>query len=321
MLPAPTRPRLSSGIPFLGMALVGILPSPLKKYYYRSRGATIGKGVKLGLFSYIASPSITLEDGASIAPFTFIRTREFCRLGARASIHSFTAIDTGALELGSDSAIGEQVVVGGLLTPRSHLIIGARSKIFSYSFINPTEKITIGDEVCIGGGTYLFTHGTWQSMLDGFPGKFAPVTIESGAWLGWRCFVMPGVTVGEQATVGAQSVITKSIPARSMAVGSPASVVKQGDHIKSLTDAEKETYLQQWLQEFTDYLAYIGRTERWQNIVISLKPIPQTLREEYNAQTTPWFDIASKQCHLTDHPLCRELRIFLTRYGLRFSVL
>ncbi len=352
MLPEPLkRPRLrGSGVPFAGMALVGCLPSPLKRAWYRWRGATIGRNVALGLFSYIQSPEIVLADGVSIAPFTFIRTRS-CRIGARSAIHAFTAIDTGAFTMGEDSAIGEQVVVGGLLTPRSALTIGHRTKIFSYSFINPTEPVTIGDEVCIGGGNYIFTHGTWQSMLDGFPGSFGPVTVKSGAWVAWRSFIMPNVTIGEEATVGAGSVVTRDVPARTLALGAPAKPVKQAaDYIRTLDEGERHALLLRWFGEFADFLTYLGRRVAFTHddsgavvrvaqpggrefvivyrrqasatanvkadILVSLAAIGETGRRGLQG----WFDIAARECKLVSHPLWAELRNFLTRYGVRFSV-
>lgn len=350
------RPAPDGGIPFIGMALVGCLPSPLKRVYYRWRGARIGKGVSLGLFSYIQSPDIVIGDNASIAPCTFIRARTRCHIGARSRIHAFTAIDTGIFAMGEDSAIGEQVVVGGIQTPRSALIIGDRTKIFSFSFINPTEAITIGDEVCVGGGSYLFTHGTWQSMLDGFPGSFGPITIEDGSWLGWRGFVMPHVTIGKEATVGAGSVVTRSIPTRQLAVGAPARVIKTADeYIRKPDAAGQHALLIEWLEEYTDFLKYLGKSAMLErqndgtvrlvisqrkslaftvvyrqhahtgiasdmDALLSLTAISEPERDALNRKGHAWFDIAGRECGLISHPLCAELRNFLSRYGVRFKV-
>lgn len=346
------RPLSGQGIPFIGIALIGCLPAFLKRAYYRLRGARIGKNVSLGMFSYIQSPALVLADGVRIAPFTFIRTRGTCTMGARSVIGAFTAIDTGVFEMGEDAAIGEQVVVGGMLTPRSSLTIGARTKVFSYSFINPTEAITIGDEVCIGGGAYIFTHGTWQSMLDGFLGSFGNVHIQNGVWLAWRCFVMPNVTIGEYATVGAGSVVTRDIPANCLAVGSPAKPIKtDGEHVRTLSDDEKHTLLLGWLVEFASYLIYIGWEATFTatstggtihatapggapcvmvyqqqegvevpeaDMLLSLKAISPATRAQF-ARRCGWLDIASHSCGRSNTPLFKELQAFLTRYGVRFG--
>jgi len=57
----------------------------------------------------------------------------------------------------------------------------------------------------------------------------APVRIGRGAWLGQNVVVMPGVTIGELAVVGANSVVTRDVPPRTIAVGVPARPVKVWD--------------------------------------------------------------------------------------------
>ena len=52
------------------------------------------------------------------------------------------------------------------------------------------------------------------------------VKIENGVWIGNNVIILPNVTIGEKSIVGAGSVVTKSIPAYSVAVGNPAHVIK-----------------------------------------------------------------------------------------------
>jgi len=54
----------------------------------------------------------------------------------------------------------------------------------------------------------------------------APVILEENVWLGARVIVLPGVTIGRDSVIGAGSVVTKSIPPRSLAAGVPAKVIK-----------------------------------------------------------------------------------------------
>ncbi|MBK7269113.1 MAG: hypothetical protein IPI07_06255 [Flavobacteriales bacterium] len=248
-------------IPIGKMITVGILPSPLKRLYYRMNGARIGKGVKFGLLSVITAREMEIGDDTRIAPLSFINVRKL-KLGKRVKIHSMVAVDTNELIVGDDSSIMEQVVVGGMLTPRSRLSIGKRVKVFPYSFLNPTEPITIEDDVGIGGANYIFTHGSWQSQLDGFPVSFGPVHIKKGVWFPWRVFVMPNVTVGEYATIGAGSIITKDIPARSLAAGSPAKVLRtEEQYIKRHTDDEKDGMVRKMLTEYAEFQAFKGERQ------------------------------------------------------------
>ena len=64
------------------------------------------------------------------------------------------------------------------------------------------------------------TVNPWQSAEK-------PVRIGSGSWLGHGVIVLPGVTIGEHVTVAAGSVVTRDLPDRSVAAGSPARVVRR----------------------------------------------------------------------------------------------
>ena len=55
----------------------------------------------------------------------------------------------------------------------------------------------------------------------------APVSIGEECWIGGRVTICPGVTIGDRAVIGAGSLVTKDIPADTLAVGSPAKVVKK----------------------------------------------------------------------------------------------
>ena len=59
-----------------------------------------------------------------------------------------------------------------------------------------------------------------------------PVTIGDGCWIGEKVCILPGVTIGKKCIVGAGSVVTKSIPNFSMAVGNPAKIIKHYDFDK-----------------------------------------------------------------------------------------
>ena len=336
-------------IPIGKMITVGILPSPLKRAYYRMKGARIGKRVKFGLLSVITAREIEIGDDTRIGPLSFITVRKL-RLGKRVRIHSMVAVDTNELSVDDDSAIMEQVVVGGMLTPRSKLVIGKRVKVFPYSFLNPTEPITIDDDVGIGGANYIFTHGSWQSELDGFPVSFGPVHIQRGVWFPWRVFVMPNVTVGEYATIGAGSIITKDIPARSLAAGTPAKVLRTGpEYIKELSEDDKHSRVMEILKEFAEFQAFKYEREvrheklddglvihdakdsvRYarnmidlpdQPIAVYLGPLSAEQQKVLDAGGREWFDILGRNARLSHRPGWQAVRDFFSRYGIRFNII
>jgi acetyltransferase-like isoleucine patch superfamily enzyme len=336
-------------VPILKMITVGILPSILKVNYYKLQGAKIGKNVKIGLFSILDVKDINIDDHSTIGAFTFIKCKKL-ELGKRVKINMMVAIDTGIVQIGNDSVIMEQVIIGGMLTPRSIIKIGKRVKVFPNSFLNPTEPITIGDDVGVGGSNYIFTHGSWQNVLDGFPASFGPVTIEKGVWLPWRVFILPNVTIGEYSIIGADSTITKNIPGRSIATGSPAqTVVTDGKFIRKFPIEKKDIMVRNILKEFVEYLNYVNIAAEINedengltiNCIESKSQIKYRLNDsegellnthDYFIFLTKskielrvnvkWFDLNGKQAmYIYNDPLWEEIKNFFSRYGIRFEFL
>ncbi len=96
-----------------------------------------------------------------------------------------------------------------------------------------TDMIVIEDSVSIASGSRLLCHQRDFSgfcvgddyMKLGYVVK--PIVLKKGCLVGMESFVMPGVTIGEGAIVGAGSLVTKDIPAWTIAAGRPAKVIKQ----------------------------------------------------------------------------------------------
>lgn len=91
-----------------------------------------------------------------------------------------------------------------------------------------TSLVTIGDRVQMGPSVSIYsaTHDTSVLSRIKFVEYGLPVTIEEDCWIGGGTMIMPGVTIGRGTTVGAGSVVTKNLPPYSVAVGSPAKVIK-----------------------------------------------------------------------------------------------
>ncbi len=102
---------------------------------------------------------------------------------------------------------------------RSKLLLGRNSDIGFGTYIQPQFGVEIGEDVQIGSHCAIYS----ASTIDDKTGK---VTIGKGAKIGTHSSVMPGVTIGAEATVGAYSFVTKDIPARALAYGIPARVIR-----------------------------------------------------------------------------------------------
>lgn len=88
--------------------------------------------------------------------------------------------------------------------------------------------VTIGDNVLIGPGSTLttITHALLPDQRAEGIMQARPITIGDNAWLGANVTVLPGVTIGEGAVIGAGSVVTRSIPPMTVAVGNPCRPIR-----------------------------------------------------------------------------------------------
>ena len=91
--------------------------------------------------------------------------------------------------------------------------------------------IVIGQDVLIGPNCSLYTaiHPTEPGPRRAKWESAAPITLGDNVWLGGSVVVCPGVTLGETSLIGAGAVVTRSVPANSIAVGNPARVIRALD--------------------------------------------------------------------------------------------
>lgn len=89
-------------------------------------------------------------------------------------------------------------------------------------------RVTIGDHVFIGPdcGIYTIIHAFDEGQRNEGVMRALPVTIGNGVWIGGHCTILPGVTIGDGAVIGAGSTVTRDIPPRTLAVGTPCRPVR-----------------------------------------------------------------------------------------------
>lgn len=107
------------------------------------------------------------------------------------------------------------------------IIMGDRVAINSFCKIFGHGSVEIGDDAQIGPGTLITT--TDHDIYGNLEASFKKVTIGKRAWIGANVTILPGITIGDYAVVGAGSVVTRDIPPRCIAVGVPARVIKTMD--------------------------------------------------------------------------------------------
>ena len=100
-----------------------------------------------------------------------------------------------------------------------NLKLGDKTDIGAFTYINARYGVEIQDNVQIGSHCSIYS---WSTIDD----KKGKVVIKKNAKIGSHSVVMPGVTIGENAVVGALSFVTTAIPNNSVAAGVPAKVIK-----------------------------------------------------------------------------------------------
>lgn len=105
------------------------------------------------------------------------------------------------------------------LTMRHRACLGDRANAYSLGEIFIDEAATVSQEAYLCTGTHDFSSPAFELVT-------APIRVGKGAFVGARAFVMPGVTIGERAIVGACAVLTKNLPPGAVAAGNPAKIRK-----------------------------------------------------------------------------------------------
>ena len=118
---------------------------------------------------------------------------------------SVNILGVGSLEIGEDTWIGHQT----LIICNSRVSIG--------------KKVDVAPKVFIGTGTHVLDPVGDHSAGQGIN---KDVVVEDGVWLGVGCLILPGVSIGQKAVVGAGAVVTRNVSSRAIVAGIPAKVIK-----------------------------------------------------------------------------------------------
>lgn len=109
-----------------------------------------------------------------------------------------------------------------------HIFVGKRFFAnFNFTVLDEA-KVTIGDDCFIGPNVSIYTacHSTDPVERNTRQEWAEPVTIGDNCWIGGSVTILPGVTIGNNVTIGAGSVVTRDIPSNCIAVGNPAKPIK-----------------------------------------------------------------------------------------------
>jgi len=187
------------------------------------------------------APGVELGPGADLQPPCIVgkaprgaREGELpLRIGSRATVRPFTTIYAGTtigerLQTGQGASIREDNVLGDDVSVGTNAVlefgnrIGNRVRIHSGCFL---EMVTIEDDVFVGPNV-VFTDDPHPMGCPRYQECTGGAVVRRLARIGANCTILPGVEIGENALVGAGSVVVEDVPAGAVVVGNPARVVK-----------------------------------------------------------------------------------------------
>jgi len=154
--------------------------------------------------------------------FVYQRIADDVKLGNNVRIHDFVNIYGCEIE--------DNTKIGSFVEIQKGVKIGKRCKISSHSFI--CEGVTIEDQVFVGHHVVFINDrypravnqdGRLQTEADW---TMEPTVVKRGASIGSGAVILCNITLGENAIVGAGSVVTKNVPANAIVAGNPARLIR-----------------------------------------------------------------------------------------------
>jgi len=119
--------------------------------------------------------------------------------------------------------IGDDVSIGTLSVVEHHVRIGHHVRIHTQAFV---PEFSVLEDGCWLGPNVVLTNAKYP-LSPGVKDQLAGPVIQRGAKIGANATILPGVVVGEDALVGAGSVVVRDVPAGAVVAGNPARVIGQ----------------------------------------------------------------------------------------------
>src|SRR2546425_5166156 len=176
-------------------------------------------------------------------------------------------------------------------------------------------------------------------------------TLGKSVWLPWRVSVMPGTTIGDGTVIGANSVVSGTIPPNCLAVGFPARVIRSAPEFpRRLSDSERSALLVTIMTEFDRYVQHSGvaiserapfrlytrRGKTWRllwlgatwpppvapdrgDTVLSEAALPADALTALRERGVHWLDLGGRTRSRDGSPLTEELALYVGRYRVRLT--
>lgn len=151
------------------------------------------------------------------------------KIGTRISTNTDWLLFPGcSLHCGNNLIVGRDTIIsissGATVEIGENVGIGSRCQIVCH------KKIVIGKGVSIGPNVMIYDHNHKYNGVNGVDQRSfedGEIIVGDNCWIGAGCILLKDVHIGKNCIIGAGSVVTKNIPENSLAVGSPAKVIKK----------------------------------------------------------------------------------------------
>ena len=152
-------------------------------------------------------------------PSVFVHERALCEsdaVGPRTRVWAFAHVMKGAV-IGADCNVGDHAFIEG----------GARlgDRVTVKNCVLVWDKVTVEDDVFLGPNMVFTNDMNPRVAFKKSPDAFLPTLVRRGASIGANATIVCGVTLGENAFVGAGSVVIRDVPAHALVVGNPARAI------------------------------------------------------------------------------------------------
>lgn len=250
-----------------------------KNVIIRANKLNIGEDVSFG-------NNIDIECKGKFEIGDHSRLGDNCYIRGRNVIFGKHLFNSGGMRIGG----------GGRLNPTANFVMGDRCTNHT-CFINIDQPVIIGNDVGLSPEVTILTHGSWLSVLDGYPVSFASVELGNKVWLGYRVVVNPGVRISSEIIVGTNSLVVKDLKTIGIYGGVPARFMRG---IQLPTFEEKALILKDIVDEYAKVIEYHGVAIetvhldsdypkiRFNDVVIDVEEC--TIKGEENAYTDDFRD-------------------------------
>ncbi len=217
----------------------------------RAQRVNFGPKVGIGRAVRIEGGSILLDEGVRILRHSTIKVLDELRIGAYGTVNEACEIGGRRITIGQEVWMLPTAKIGGgsAYELPSRLEIGHYVHLGVQTLVNTARPVTIGHEVGLGTRTSIYTHGAYPSRLQGFPVAFEGVEIGDFAWVP-GAIINPGVRIGRNCVVGVNSLVTSNLPDGSLAVGSPAKVIKENAYPRPFSAEQRVRFFNEFLTRY-----------------------------------------------------------------------